>query len=255
MTLGLVDPVNIVGGGEFTLPETWCRALESYRYPVDLRRFKDRTAFPDWFNMRLAKGDRAETIAFENRFRRLAGTDLAAWYEVIYWKMYSQGGRRDYRTRLIVEQLRYSKTKAQDLLDACRSYVARPSRQALDVFHRLFRFKTRSIAIVATFPAFLDPECFPMVDTRIAQWVQYSCEQFNAADPGAPRLFPPAGGSLVTRHYPFIEVWTEWCRYQAKKLREATQFEWRARDVEMAIFHAWGRGGDAPQYNLGTLTC
>ena len=69
----------------------WHDALDSYRYPVDLREFSGRDRFPGWFGLNLEKGDRSETIQFENRFRKYAASHLEPWYEVVFWKMYSQG--------------------------------------------------------------------------------------------------------------------------------------------------------------------
>jgi len=69
----------------------WHVALDSYRYSVNLRKFPTRDGFPGWFDRELEKGDRSETIQFENRFRKYAASHLEPWYEVVFWKMYSQG--------------------------------------------------------------------------------------------------------------------------------------------------------------------
>ena len=78
--------------------ERWERALLEYRYVVDLRDFAGRSEYGEqWFSENLASGDREETIHFEDRFRAAANVAIEAWYEVIFWKMASQG-RRDYST-------------------------------------------------------------------------------------------------------------------------------------------------------------
>ena len=78
--------------------ERWERALLEYRYVADLRDFAGRSEYGEqWFSENLASGDREETIHFEDRFRAAANVAIEAWYEVIFWKMASQG-RRDYST-------------------------------------------------------------------------------------------------------------------------------------------------------------
>lgn len=109
--------------------------------------------------------------------------------------------------------------------------------------------KSRSVAIAATFPAFMAPERFPMVDTSVAQWATACLSRHNTADPTGPQLVRPAypenGSTVLTlSDWPFIESWIHWCRHTASKLRSQTDFEWRARDVEMAVFSAWRDGKD-----------
>jgi hypothetical protein len=65
----------------------WTAALARYRYPVDLRGIHNA---PDGFFGSQVDGDRSSTIAFEERFRTLAPGALEPWYEVIFWKIYSQ---------------------------------------------------------------------------------------------------------------------------------------------------------------------
>ncbi len=220
------------------MAETWKRALDSYVYPVDLRQFAHAEEYPGWFQHRLALGNRDETMQFEQHFREHARSALAPWLEVVLWKMYSQGGRRDYRTQCIAEQLESSNVSAGELWEACRQYVNGPSRQTFDGFRRLFHFGSEAIAIVATFPAFMAPDRFPMVDSKVAQWTRRNAAAHNDADPRGPQLVPPQVGHLTMRHWPFVESWTEWCRHTARKLAALTQAEWRARDVEMAVFSA-----------------
>ncbi len=94
------------------------------------------------------------------------------------------------------------------------------------------------------------PERFPMVDTRTAKWVLENRSVHNAADPDAPELMPPkypANGATVLTFsdWKFVESFREWCNYTARKLTalippSSHDTEWRARDVEMAIFQAQG---------------
>ncbi|GAJ05736.1 unnamed protein product, partial [marine sediment metagenome] len=43
--------------------------------------------------------------------------------------------------------------------------------------------------------------------------------------------------------FDFYLHWVYWARHTAKKLSQQTEMKWRARDVEMAVFTAWGDKG------------
>jgi hypothetical protein len=110
-----------------------------------------------------------------------------------------------------------------------------------DDLRKLFGFQTRVIAIVATFPAFIEPERFPMIDTRIAKWVRNHFNEQNAADRLGPQLVAMSHDRvLAMADFVFMQRWIEWCRYTAGKLTALTEQPWRARDVEMAVFQAEG---------------
>jgi hypothetical protein len=132
------------------------------------------------------------------------------------------------------------------------------SMEDFDNFRKLFRFQGEGIAVVATFPAFLDPVNFPMVDRRIAKWVNMHYIQFNATCPDAPQLMPFSSIStspyttLSMKDFPFYLRWIHWTRSMAEKLTKATGISWRARDVEMAVFTAWG--GPRDPHPAMTLT-
>ena len=84
----------------------WFEALKRYHYPVNLSRFRHRGDFgAEWFPTGVLDiGDREETIAFENRFRDKGEQHLELWYEVVFWKMFSQG-RADVTTRKVVQRV------------------------------------------------------------------------------------------------------------------------------------------------------
>ena len=96
------------------------------------------------------------------------------------------------------------------------------------------------IATAATFPAFLDPYNFPMVDTQVAKWARNNRKDHSYSSVGGPNLREPSNGKgvLFLRHWDFVESWIEWCRYTRDILNESSEpkRKWRARDVEMAVF-------------------
>jgi hypothetical protein len=223
----------------------WLDALNAYNYAVDLSLFVERGSFPKWFT-NYVDGARGATKAFEDRFRTLADHHLEVWYEGVFWKMFSQNGRRDQDTIDVVRNIESAGISADKLYDQCCAYIQQPTKRSLQSFVELLWGKgARTVAIACIFPPFIAPDRFPMVDTRVAKWVIACLEKHNAADPHGPQLVLPAYPSnhatvLTLSDWPFIESWISWCRHTGHKLTSLTGLDWRARDVEMAIFRAWG---------------
>jgi len=226
----------------------WHDALDSYRYPVDLQKFSGRDRFPGWFGLNLNKGDRSETIQFETRFRECAASRLEPWYEVVFWKMYSQRSRTDKQTKRTIERIERNRTSPNTLWTCCAEYLQNETKKSFRQFQHLL-IKERSIAVAFTFPAFSCPSRFPMVDRRIAQYVasEGSRLEFSTA-PEIDRTlkrYRASGDDALTvltlSDWPFIETWVGWCRKMADRLSAHKKHAWRARDVEMAVFRAWGQ--------------
>lgn len=187
---------------------------------------------------------------FETYFRGNA-KKIEPWFEVVFWKLFSQPRISQQKTEDIIQQLTMvADIEPGELLEMANTFMNSESREDFDAFRHLFRFKSNVIAIVATFPAFLRPHQFPMVDTRVAKWVNLHYQIFNAADPDAPQLIPSEYGNnnsatvLTMNDFAFYLRWIHWTRHMAEKLSIATGKSWRPRDVEMAVFTAWGDRGD-----------
>ena len=208
------------------MPDTWRRALDLYRYFVDLARYEYAREFPNYF-IRQIPGNRDSTRLFEDYFRDNM-LHVEAWYEVVFWKMYSQANLRDDATRNRELALnRYSVT-ADQLRNALHTFVT--GRNKLNHegnfrnFCRLLHFANGGIDTAATFPAFACPERFPMVDTRVAKWVNSEKDAHNDIDRSGPQLIrtryniikghPP----LTTADIDFYLHWIDWTRHTASKL-------------------------------------
>jgi hypothetical protein len=209
------------------MPDSWISALNKYEYPVRLMEFSDASKFPGYFQKEI-KGDWKSTISFEQYFRNNAGA-IEVWYEVAYWKMFSQKRELNSITNKVIQNLNVPpKVTSSVLLEKLNTFTQTESIRDFNAFRQLFRFRTDVIAVVATFPAFLDPEHFPMVDTRVAKWVNKQYVQFNAACPDAPQLIPSAYGNtspnttLTMKDFTFYLRWVHWTRYMARKLTMAT---------------------------------
>ena len=216
---------------------TWERALDSYRYPVDLTDFRDARKHRGWFHQNIA-GNRTETMSFETRFREQAHEHLEAWGEVVFWKLFSSGtGRAAKRAAALLG----SGVAPADLWSWCADYIANPNLESFRAFrHKLFTQPV--VATAATFPAFICPEKFPMVDTQITRWANDNGGAYGYSAVGGPdlecvpRLRP--GAVLRESHWRFVESWIAWCQFTAGILSQGTGRVWRARDVEMAVFAA-----------------
>src|SRR5258708_3660931 len=115
----------------------WHEALDSYRYPVDLRKFSGRDRFPGWFDQNLTRGDQTETAQFEAHFRKCAAAHLEPWYEVVFWKMYSQSGRADLQTERTIKRILNKKTSANTLWRCCTEYLQSESKKSFRQFQQL----------------------------------------------------------------------------------------------------------------------
>jgi hypothetical protein len=224
---------------------TWEKALSEYRYPVILGRYANADDHVGWFTYDLSNGDHAETTGFERHFRKYAAQGIESWLEVVFWKLFSQPARRNSATTRIEEHFLKNDIEGISLWNACNEYVQNPSRHNFETFRSMFGFTSTSIAIAATFPAFVSPDTYPMIDTRIAKWVGACMAEHNSVDPNGAQLTKPPflnNGSTVLKmsDFEFMQDWKRWCVHTAQKLKKLTFRNWRARDVEMAVFHAWG---------------
>ncbi|MDE2823913.1 MAG: hypothetical protein OXK79_10460 [Chloroflexota bacterium] len=217
--------------------ETWKESLDEYRYPVDLRKFHGGSEHPGWFEPNISPGDPRQTRDFEARFRKLAPYHSEAWAEVVFWKLDSVG--RGIAERNASKLLR-SGASPRSLWRSCNDYIEKPSRESFRKFRSLL-FDTPSVATAATFPAFVCPERFPMVDTQVTKWAGNNGHLHTYAEIGGPGLeeVPVLKTTvLLESHWAFIKSWISWCQFTACILRQRTRYAWRARDVEMAVFTA-----------------
>ena len=221
------------------MTQSWQKALDLYRYRVDLADFKDAQMYPDWFEYDTGNGDRANTMGFEEWFREFAPHHLEAWYEVVFWKLYSQPSRRDRITPDAIANVERSRLTAGDLWNLCHDYIGSPSSRSFTNFRKHF-FDSNVIATAATFPAFICPKKFPMVDKHIARWASDNVHNHLYQIQGRSITLPMKDN--VNSFDQFVRPWYRWCRITACILTKRTGNYWRARDVEMAVFTAQRSG-------------
>ena len=150
-------------------------------------------------------------MSFEAHFRAKALDHLEVWGEVVFWKLYSGWTGRATRQ---AGALLGSGAVAADLWSSCTSYIANPSLKSFKAF-RYKLFKQPVVATAATFPAFICPERFPMVDRQVTRWARENSSAHLYSGVGGPDLeCVPAllpGAVLTESHWSFVELWIAWC--------------------------------------------
>lgn len=214
---------------------SWIKALNGYSYPVDFHDYERRDRFPNFFNREIS-GDRDSTIKFENYFRENARKSREVYFEVIFWKVYSYTNNRLRTTSRIVNHILERKVSSESLYDAIKHFVDSPTPQNLRSIRNLLGIRTNVLAIPLTFPAFLNPEKYPMVDRKVAQWVNTNLNEHNRKREA--KLTEFVSLPLTDDDFESYLNWVYWCRELAQVLTEKTGMHWRARDVEMAVFTA-----------------
>lgn len=220
----------------------WWETLSNYRYTVKFSGYRRAAQYPGRFNM--VSEDRVSTIAIERAFQNdmaAEKTPEAAFLEIMFWKMYSQGGRADIRTdELGVHLQKNGATNA--LKEAVIRFSLDPTRSNATHLISACGFKAKVIAAALTYPAFFMPKLYPMIDTKIAGWVNTNHRRHNIRRDGTPRIhqlvpFKAGHTSLQMNDFESYLAWVKWCQKQACLLDSMQpSVGWRARDVEMACF-------------------
>jgi len=239
------------------MPQTWINALNQYKYPVKLADYQYANDFQEFFYCEI-QGDRDSTIAFEDYFRSNV-QKIEIWCEVVFWKLYSQEGRRDKNTKKCWDHWNKNKIIGRKLYEAANDFIVKNNKESFNNYRKLWPFyKSGVIAIIATPISFLAPDRFPMIDTRVAKWVNSQLVRFNENDPNGPQLIKSQYGQtkstvLTMADFDFYLRWICWTRYIADKLSRQTKMKWRTRDVEMAVFTAWGDKWSHPLLSLNPI--
>ncbi len=218
---------------------SWVVALNNYSYPVNLRCYEHADRFPDYFNRDII-GDRNSTTDFENYFREKAQQTIEVYFEVIFWKLYSQANIRQKRTTEMISNILGRATRPSELYNSIRAFAINPNRSNLQNVRLLLSIGTNVLAVPLTFVAFLNPEKYPMVDNVVARWVNANYAEHNRNRQIGLTPFTSTGRytSLRDIDFPNYLNWAGWCNEIARILTDRTGISWRPRDVEMAVFTA-----------------
>lgn len=216
--------------------ESWLEALNSYSYPVDLRDYEHKDRFLNHFKWKIA-GDRKTTIAFEDYFRKNARSSIEVYCEIVFWKLYSRRRDRQQKTKRIVDHLLEENVKPELLYHCIWRFANKPTLEHLTDLRWFLGIKTDVLAVALTFPAFMYPLKYPMVDSNVARWVNANFTRQNKKMKN--KLTPFVGfSSLRDNDFENYLNWVAWCNEMASILSEKSHLKWRPRDVEMAVFTA-----------------
>jgi len=102
----------------------------------------------------------------------------------------------------------------------------------------LLGLRVNVLAIPLTFPALAFPEKISMIDNQVAKWV--NSNRVNHSGNTKIRLtqFKLNYTSLRENDFNSYLNWIKWCGETSEMLTRLTNDNWRARDVEMAVFTA-----------------
>ena len=223
------------------MPHTWKKALNGYFYPVDLCLYDRRLEFPGFFELHI-HGNRESTIIFENHFRQLGPHHDEAFFEVVFWKLFSQPNRRKRETDRRVDHVRGHNIAPMALWSTVISFVHEQTVGNLQAIRQHLGIRADVLAIPLTFPALASPETLPMVDRQTAQWVNANHIDHNVHRMHQLTTFNMNYTSLRDNDFPHYLNWVAWCRELAGVLTDRADFHWRPRDVEMAVFTAQRNG-------------
>jgi hypothetical protein len=223
------------------MPQSWTTALSRYNYPVSLAKYGRSGEFPGFFT-RDIPGDRTSTIEFEDYFRANCAISVVPYLEVVFWVLCGQSRRFERAVNRTANHLLSKGIQPAELRSAIDGIIEIPARDTVSKLRDLLGIKVEALTVALTFPAFADPMHFPMVNKNTAGWVkEHHCDfSLNRSN----RLTPFALNYSALRYNDFDNYlnWVMWCRETAEILTSKTDMEWRARDVEMAVFTAAREG-------------
>jgi hypothetical protein len=224
-----------------TTPNSWINALNAYSYPVNLGDYERAPQFPGFFNQNIL-GDRNSTIAFENYYQTNACHHIEVFFEVVYWKLYSQPHIRNRITSKIVNFVQTHGITSNQLWSSIQQFIISPNITNLEEIRNKLGLRTPVLAVPLTLVALANPQKFPMIDNQVARWVNSNASNHNDKRRNKLSLFNMKYTSLRYDDFPNYLNWVNWCQEVAQVLTELTSEQWRARDVEMAVFTAQRNG-------------
>jgi hypothetical protein len=223
--------------------KSWDNAHRMYDWTANLSRFGGAAYYPGYFNRVIEPND---VKAFEERFRAaIDGTgsfEIAG--EVCFWKNYGNYRARNKITQKLLEHL--------SLLDNWNTFAAtirrtsiNPSYDSFDALRKACS-QRQGFATPITFLAFYKPTQYPMVDKHIANWWRVHKAAYGF---GSSPLFSQRSDGWIqtytsaqSRHnWNAYIAWKRFCCDHASRMTEHCGLNWRARDVEMAVWEAQKR--------------
>lgn len=254
------------------MPQTWMKARKLFSFEYDLRKYDNaqgRQQRLDYRNkhkdieldvanhkgfFQLYGNDLSSNTALEVHFQQHAKTTLEAYYEILFWKT-----QMVFRASRMINNLRDNNTSASDLFAAGESFIEKLDQESFANFTKLCGISGSGLAVPSAILCFINPKKMPIVDMWVARWVNVNhrnyeglaeFEDFNQQCIHKQEII--AANALTeranrrTKPQPIVRMndfeayrkWVLWTRKFAGTLTVHTKTNWRARDVEMAVFAA-----------------
>lgn len=230
----------------------WEKALGKYLYAVNLAKYKDAKNFPKYFKLSLV-GDKDSTRQFQDYFREHASSEIEVYFEVMYWKMFSViawKAEASENLQRMIHNMVNSKVEPKLLFSKIKHFTENVTPDNLKNFRNLLGMKPHveeegTLSLASVFPAFINPNDFPIVDICVAYWVNFNLNKQNVGRISERALVPfnlvyrgKPTRSILDNEFESYRHWILWCQDTAKKLTKKTGNHWGARDVEMAVYAA-----------------
>jgi hypothetical protein len=225
--------------------ESWKKSLSKYNWTVDLSNYPYRHIYDGYFNQVV---NNKNTIAFEDRFRSSINSDtFVVASEVCYWKNYGSHTSRDKLTNNLLKLLA-EKNNWIEFKNRLIELASKPTYHNIEFF-RMACGQPYGFATPVTFLSFYNPTLYPMVDKIIGKW--WNRNKSTYWKTSASSFFQRSDGwlGLNEQNWTTYLEWTNFCREYSNFLSSKSGEQWRARDVEIAVWEAEKR-----DLTLNTLT-
>lgn len=232
-------PLRYRGGA--SMCNNWGKAYSKYSWTADLRHFNKSQQYPGYFNCIITPAD---VVIFENKFRAaIDGNDsFEIAGEVCFWKNY---GNAQARNRVTQELLTYLRDPVNwnKFIQAIKKISSNPSYNNFIGIRNACN-QPRGFATPITFLAFYKPTEYPMVDKHIANWWDANRAKYGYGD--SPKFSQRNDGWIQTctisqkkQNWNSYIAWKNYCVDYATRIAKNCRWNWRARDVEMAVWEAY----------------
>jgi hypothetical protein len=224
--------------------KTWIDAHKKYDWTVDLTKFNGSVEYPGHFNRVVTPAD---VVAFEDKFRAMIeGTgSFEVAGEVCFWKNYGSFQSRNRITQRLLLHLETPRNWAI-FMRTLKRLSGAPSFNNFIAFRDACN-QPRGFATPITFLAFYDPVEYSMVDKHIAYWwaknkTEYGFEASPIFSQRSDGWIQTYTSSQDRQNWKAYITWTRFCRDYAELTSRKCRLNWRARDVEMAVWEAQKMG-------------
>lgn len=219
----------------------WDKAYSKYSWTVDLKHFSKAAGCPGYFNRVITSAD---VMTFENKFRTAVdgngSFEIAG--EVCFWKNYGSAKARNRVTQELLTHLR-DPVKWGRFVQAIKQVSSNPSYDHFVALRDACN-QPRGFATPITFLVFYKPTEYPMIDKHIANWWAENRAEYGYG--GSPDFSQRNDGWIQTytilqnkQNWNAYIAWKKFCNDYATRIAKNCEWNWRARDVEMAIWEAY----------------